>query len=345
MAKPIKENQNHCSVDQLPSRKIYSTFNNGKNGCAKSSSKTTEIENILKGKLKNEWVSGDESYAQRITKAWCTISRMNTEKKEKSPPCSTICDYFYYWLGDKLSNNLSGWGTTLQDIMPQIYTKLKDSNVQCEYIPMDTTVTHNLFPKRKIIFDYWHNYKTIWKQLQGDGDSCNTQFDSYLSAAEAVYGQVSANCGGKDRINDDFCNKFRKKFKEGAGSNNITEPSKLKDKATGGGDPPPSSDDEGDEANLDSCLKQLSSAVSSQHSAVAASSPQEAPALHSSSLQEGGAAAPSSSNTPVAPIVSSAVAGIGLPAAVTFLLYKLNIRFNNSGHFINNRFYRNFYQL
>ncbi|ANQ09202.1 Variable surface protein Vir7-like protein [Plasmodium coatneyi] len=168
--------------------------------------------------------------------------------RSKSETCEKLCEFFYYWLGDKLSSKWI-WKTTLQSTMEEIYTKLGASTDSCNYISMDNSVDHDIFPQRKIIFDYWHDYKTIIQKLSRSKESCSGKYDEYLQKAITAYGMVDANCG--KNITDDFCTEFRKKFKQNGDNNkNIPEPSKLASTEVPEGDLP--SDDEGDEANYTS---------------------------------------------------------------------------------------------
>ncbi|ANQ10522.1 KIR protein [Plasmodium coatneyi] len=304
-----KEDQNHCNVNELPSQKIYHHFkNNGKNQYGCDSSWSDEIGKILVNKLKE---TGDPStYGKEIAQAYCIVSKVRTGKEQA---CSTICNFFYYWLGDKLHNNLLTPGS-FKDIMEQICDKLKSfGGDHCTCRTMHTTFSKDIFPQRKTVFDYYYDYRTVWRKLKnsqaGSSSPCRNAYDTYINGATTAYGPVSANCpvnGG-----DEYCTEIVRKIKDGK---NIPRPSELKEKALsveGGEDLPPETKDE---TNLNSCLEQLSSATTSL-------SVQQILSDHSSSPQEGN----DSGSDIVTGVVTSAVGTlVGLPV-VSALLYKVII--------------------
>ncbi|ANQ09108.1 KIR protein [Plasmodium coatneyi] len=300
-----------CKLEDLPSKQIYTYFNNDGHKCANSDSKAQQISSILKDKIRDFWIDGDRNYAQRITSAWCLVSTVSTKGETQ---CDKTCDYFYFWLGDILCNK---WGSSssFKDTMREIYNKLNEQGAHCTYNDMHNTVSRDIFSKRKIIFDYYYDYRTIWKDLKSFKEYCTQVYKSYLDAATTAYRQVQANCGtGNRNNNDDFCKRFKEMFEDNDGK--IPKPSELQSKAMR---EDPASDNEGDEANLDSCLKQLFSVVAASSFGHKETSSHHSPP---SQLKSGAAAAGNSTNT-VVPIVSSAVTGISLPAAVTFFLYKV----------------------
>ncbi|ANQ05987.1 KIR protein [Plasmodium coatneyi] len=318
-----------CKVDQLPSRKIYAALGkNGKHTCTTSTSMTAEIENILWDKLKHQWRQQSWMYAQKIANAWCLLSTMNT-KKEQSPPCSVICDFFYFWLGDQLHGKLQGGHNALKSAIQSIYTKLSDdaNNGPCSHSFLQSTMSTEFLSRRKTIFDYYYDYRTIWKQIKNSqaekSSSCTNAYDTYLVGADGAkgvggaqnaYNMVGANCGTENH--HDFCKKFRAKFKKDGAKGTIPEPSKLKEQAQSGGDDPPSDTSvEGEDGknDLSSCLEEL-------YSVVVASS-KETSSHHSTSLQKEG----NDSGSGIVPgVVTSAVGTtlVGLPL-VTALLYKV----------------------
>ncbi|ANQ07135.1 KIR protein [Plasmodium coatneyi] len=286
-----------CSVDKLPSQKIYAALGkNGKHTCTNSSSWTTEVGSILKGKLRHSW-DDEEVYAKEITKSWCNVSTVLREK----PSCSAICNFFYYWLGGTLCDRLNTW-SSFKTIMQQIYSKLEDSDVQCTYISMQDTVDTEIFKQRKQLFDYYYDYRTILKELKictTTECSCKGKYDDYLKDVEDAHKQVEANCG---KGIDYYCNTFWNKLKD----SKIPKPPNLQNGITNGED---ITENEEDGADVLSCLTQLSSAIPELT--------EPTPALHSSSPQEGGSVAPAAVSA------AGGLAAIGFPA-VMFVLYKYN---------------------
>ncbi|ANQ10456.1 KIR protein [Plasmodium coatneyi] len=312
-----KHNHTECNVNDLPSQKIYNKFKNGgKHHQYKDSSckVTEEIGDILWDKMKPNYKGTVKP--EQVTGAWYLTSKLDTKKEQQS--CKVVCDFFYFWLGNLLSGKLSGWDTSLQEVMKQITEKLDGFNEVCVESNALQYLEENFNPQRKAIFDYYYDYKTIWRKLKncGSGESlCFEKYKDYLvgsngnGGAKQAYGRVQANCAIS---NDKFCTEFwKKKFQPNDGNNTIPRPSDLKSKATSEQDPP---SDGTDEVNLLSCLEELSAATT----AVVASS-ETTSSLQSSpsSRQENGSG--------VAPIVSSAVGTlIGIPAAI-FFLYKYKL--------------------
>ncbi|ANQ05917.1 KIR protein [Plasmodium coatneyi] len=316
-------NAGDCNVNDLPSQKIYNKFKNGGNDCASITSWEDNIVRILASTPGNRFV-GQTQYMTDIAQASCFLSKTKTE----NPPCSRICDFFYFWLGSKLCEKVSRINT-VYSIMQQIYEKLGGSSHQCKYKSMNDRVDCTAFKRRKKVFDYYHDYRMIWKELKActsEDSSCKGKYDTYLTGngvkeiggdrgADGAYGAIAA--GGTHSL-DDYFKKFWDKFEGNGdgGSGTIPPPSKLKEKALSeerGQDPPPASDEEGG-ANLVNCLTQLSSVV------VASSLPQqeEEPAGGSPST------AVENPSTVTPAVVSSTAALLGLPMAA-LLLYKYNL--------------------
>ncbi|ANQ10830.1 KIR protein [Plasmodium coatneyi] len=241
-----------CNVNDLPSKQIYQKFEqkNGKTKCPQCNSWADGITSILEDKLRDEWE--DWEYATEIAQAWCLISKLNTEEKQPSSPCKEkLCNFFYFWLGGTLCHRLKP-STWFQDTMQEIYTKLKGSNVQCEYIPIDGTIDRDLFKYRKIIFDYYYDYKTLKEQLKyppSEVSPCKVKYDAYLQDVEDAHKQVEANCGRTSK--DEYCNNFWNKFK----NSNIPKPPDLKSNIMNG------EDITEDGTDVLRCLTQLSSAI------------------------------------------------------------------------------------
>ncbi|ANQ09014.1 KIR protein [Plasmodium coatneyi] len=301
-----------CKVEDLPSRKVYKAFGkngeHGKHTCTDITNWEEQMEEIVTTALSSPLFDGLD-YVKEIAQASCLLSKLKTD----SSSCSRICDFFYFWLGDKLCEKVKNI-IKVRSIMQGIYQKLGSNNGQCNYQEMNDNFGCPNFRRAKTIFAYYHDYKTIWTALKDSksrgSSSCCTAYNDYLQQAQYAYGQIQA---GWSLNQDDYFAEFWDKFEgNGNGSGTIPKPGELKNKALSeGGDPPPLEGDE-DGTDVPSCLTQL------------LSQPSELAAAPSLPQQDGAAsAAAGSSSNIVAPIVSSAVAGIGLPAAVAFFLYKV----------------------
>ncbi|ANQ09933.1 KIR protein [Plasmodium coatneyi] len=308
-----------CKVEDLPSRKVYKAFGNnarhGEERCSEITSKEEEIEEILKGKLKNDWDPG--KYAKQIAPALCLLSKLDTKKKES---CEKICDFFYFWLGDILCNN---WRSTssFKDSMKEIYGKLKDLGGQCKYEAMHNNVSKTIFPQRKKVFDYLHDYKTIiqdLKESKSSGSSCCEDYATYLEQAISAYGQIEA---GWKVSSDEYFKKFWTQFKgNGNGdrgdSGKIPKPSNLNCEGIDGIVLESDAENE-DGTNLVNCLTQLSAESPELQSITETEHGPVSTEVHSSSVGR--------TSTPTAVTISGTLATAAV-ATISFLLYKVSTK-------------------
>ncbi|ANQ06186.1 KIR protein [Plasmodium coatneyi] len=295
-----------CSEDDLPSRRIYAAFEQkygDKQTCEHNSSWTEQMRTILEGNLRGIFKDEGE-YAKEITQAWCHVSKMNTTSQS---PCSVICDFFYFWLGNMLYDKWKGTAS-FKAIMENMYTKLQGFNNQCSYETIDNTDDTTLFKERKTIFDYYYDYRTIWKGINASKGSCTQVYNSYLEAADSAYRQLEASA---DSDNDDFCTKIVNKI--GDGKNKIPPPSQLQSKALSDGGkelPPGGEDGDGGGKDLLSCFTPKSKPNPN---------PNQAGSSGSFSDADNGSA--SSAMAPAA-FSSGALAAVALPTML-FFLYKV----------------------
>ncbi|ANQ10614.1 KIR protein [Plasmodium coatneyi] len=298
-----------CKVENLPSRKIYAAFeqkNGDKQTCEHRSSWTQGIENILKDKLKNEWVTANESYATKIARAWCLVSSILSKRESL---CSTICDFFYYWLGGILSENLSGWRISFATLMNEIYAQLQTlpGNSPCATIKTAPTTSTTFFKNRKIIFDYLYDCNTIRSPPQPGGKQCAGAYSTYKQEAEQKYGMVRAGCSHGTGSNDPCC----KKLKEMEGESGTPIPQNLSQLTC-------------TEVNMP---QQLLACIEQQHQdRSAGSEPPQKPEIQVHSKPEGSATTSpiggGGSGSAVIPGVSSILGIVGLPVTA-FFLYKV----------------------
>ncbi|ANQ10608.1 KIR protein [Plasmodium coatneyi] len=319
-----------CNVNTLPSKQIYAKFEENKNGgkqiCSDISTWTEGILDILGNKLKQNHMGAVKP--EEIANVWCSISKLNTKEKEPPPSCKVgvVCNFFYFWLGDKLEGKLQGGNAKLKEVIQSFFNKLSDSTGLCASTFLSSTMDTTFLKQRKKVFDYYYDYQTIWNQIKNsgsDGSSCAQKYDSYLNGVEEIstdggaddaYRKVQANCPSNG--GDNFCTEFwKKKFQQnghgGCGSKPIPPPSQLKEKATSPEEVLPPASDEED--SLDSCLTQLLS----QHSEITSLAGKEA---STDQLPQGGAGG--GTTTPV--VASSALGIVGLPA-LAFFLYKVKL--------------------
>ncbi|ANQ10578.1 KIR protein [Plasmodium coatneyi] len=231
---------------------------------------------------------------EEIANAWCILSKLNI----KGTQCEKLCDFFYFWLGDMLCDKFVR-NIQFQDIMQQIYTALNGSSDNCKYQPMHSTVSCSDFKKGKVVFDYYHDYRTIIRELKASEGSCathcTTKYKNYLDGADNKYKMVKA---GSSVNSHDYYDQIVKEIKD-----------------NGGSIPPPS---------------QLTCRTVSTEMLVSDEGDNED---GTDLLENGGGGTAGSTATPA--IISSVAATIGLPT-MTFLLYKYTSVFSFINNFFGN---------
>ncbi|ANQ07361.1 KIR-like CYIR protein [Plasmodium coatneyi] len=187
-------------MEQLPSYgQFYKKFDTGRTGC--------EAEPWVQG-LKDT-VDGHHStievHMDKIVGAWCCMSKMpegnNLNYNER-------CNFLYYWIGDFLFGELGDDAEIVMDLLNSIckyikstYPKEKDK-VICETIDKDK------FKRRKLIFDYWHDYTTLKGLISKSGDNCTSKYGIYLGTVEQAYSGIQKFC--QSNQTDPYCSEFNK---------------------------------------------------------------------------------------------------------------------------------------
>ncbi|ANQ10126.1 KIR protein [Plasmodium coatneyi] len=187
----------------LPSSNEYQNFElswepHSKNGTV--STIKGALQSALRGKLNNY------NCINKIAGVWYYITDV---MYKKSSSYDKRCDFFYYWLGSTVLDNLKE-GSSFQNAMYEIYTKLQESSGRNECPTITTTVDGVTFVQRKRMFDYWHDHSTIRTLVQKSGSSCDQQYGSYLGHIHAAYAAVEK---GYEGGSDEYWYKFWSKNK------------------------------------------------------------------------------------------------------------------------------------
>ncbi|CAA9987550.1 KIR protein [Plasmodium knowlesi strain H] len=262
--------ETECKLENLPSRKIYNKFKGNGHAnytCPNISSWTNEIENILDGKITNNYQHEVVPYSQQIAKTLCLLTKVNDKRTVGAPCEKVLCDFFYFWLSDLLHGKLRGVITVRQGgsqhisqkvVIRQIFETLNGlpSNL-CASRFMHNNIEADFNAQRRKILDYYYDHRTIWNNIknnQSAGSSCAVAYTQYLSDAQSAYGQLSATT---EDPNDHFLTNFWKKnFKD---QSKIPKPENLQSEATKRNPPALSGEEDSEIENLLSCLAQLSS--------------------------------------------------------------------------------------
>ncbi|ANQ06895.1 KIR protein [Plasmodium coatneyi] len=303
-------------LSRLLSKQTYGQFNagggsHGSTSCPWLEDKETEVKSILedRGILENR---GDaEDYAKKIIGAYCDASTMDGKK-----PYGTWCQFFYYWLGDLLSNQLHV--ASPFDTLKKIYEELENVSVQGACKNINENINEEIFPQVKIHFDYKQDYETLQSQLgngvsgvvvvsDGGTKTCDSTYHKHLEAITKACEAVVADCGERGpKKSGSYCGPLQ------------AAAAASTDGAAG-----------------EYCSTEKLDILTCKE---VRSKPQvEEPVAHSAAGIAG--STPAAGNHVTAPIVSSTLSILGLPAAA-FFLYKYTslpswIRNNIFG--INNR--------
>ncbi|GAB69920.1 hypothetical protein PCYB_006690 [Plasmodium cynomolgi strain B] len=167
-------------LGSLPTKYNYRNFDNGIGSCPGDvvgiSSGITEI---FRQFGLNEMIS------DKILRALCYVY----DKFKRNQVDDSICDYLYYWLGDRLINNLKNryeFNVVIYRLFDIFY---KNNNYQFCF-PRNTVMDFVYFQKTKLSFDYFKDYDKYILDLAKHNRSCkkNTLITlQYLSIIISSY--------------------------------------------------------------------------------------------------------------------------------------------------------------
>ncbi|ANQ08952.1 KIR protein [Plasmodium coatneyi] len=186
--------------DELPSKERYDNFDRGAGSTTGGGIWNKETE--IRAHLENELNKYDriKKHAGNITKAWCYVTNGANEegdyagevrRKEVSGP---VYDLFYFWLGDKVWNNL-GRDNTFSEVTDKIYRALKEkllSEYRCGTIYTD--ITQEYFKQMKILSNYQMDESTITEEPKGEGELCSARYEDYLQKVQYAYEIIQKEC-------------------------------------------------------------------------------------------------------------------------------------------------------
>ncbi|CAA9989460.1 KIR protein [Plasmodium knowlesi strain H] len=161
--------------------------------------------------LKNH--SWDDELAEKVVHTWCYV--MN--KVGRNGDTDGWCDYFYFWLGDKLYNGAEGH-STLYSVMNRVYLELRGSDVGNECNMKYAGMKKLDFIKMKKLHDYAGDRSFIqlgMNKINRDESaekSCTPALHKYLQNAKRAYEYIRARCQGRTR-EPDYCRDFDDKYK------------------------------------------------------------------------------------------------------------------------------------
>ncbi|ANQ05798.1 KIR protein [Plasmodium coatneyi] len=195
-------------MDDLPSQQIYAELKGAKDSRG-DVSVNDGIENLLSAQL------GGMDKAKSVLAAWSYASKKKEERDEEL--YKKYCNFFYYWLDDMIPT-ITGT-TPFYSVMELVYTQLQASGIEdgCPTINTSSHITKDLFKQRKLVFDYYEDYQTMYDELPNDKKWCTSKYQSYLQAVLSVYNDVLASCASDqtdDNSGDPCCVKVNQEPKE-----------------------------------------------------------------------------------------------------------------------------------
>ncbi|KNA02160.1 hypothetical protein PVNG_05501 [Plasmodium vivax North Korean] len=166
-------------VEGLQSKILYyNKFNNANDLYCSNDLTYASIKNKIKQYVKNEKIS------EELANGICYFNA-----EDEGDFCNTLCDYFYYWIGDKiynLSNSEDDFTTTINTIYTELRRNAKPYKCKCS----SKHKTNKNFKKIKIAYEYYNDYSTLEEQLKNNNKLCDKVYYNYLNNAVETYKSV-----------------------------------------------------------------------------------------------------------------------------------------------------------
>ncbi|ANQ10913.1 KIR-like protein [Plasmodium coatneyi] len=193
----------------FPSYKdFYQEFKDSKETqCDNGNGCSTEVQQYSLG---TKGLGGHEFHVQ---KALAYLLKTYGDKGSKKSLECTARHFFYYWLGDIISNGNWKSSNFPADISVICRAINQPSGKQPYGIPCDNP-DKEIFSKRKAIFDYSYNYSRIKEILENGGPNCNRGWLNYLKDVSIACQDVEKDCAGRKEENEGrvYCEEFKTKY-------------------------------------------------------------------------------------------------------------------------------------
>lgn len=145
-----------------------------------------------------------QNVSYNLARALCTVSYI----KDEDMSYTERCHFLYYWIGDTLYKYLKN-EQLFSPIMDDLYNAINKFKVPNKCNIIYHSISKDFFNKRKIVYDYIQNYRTIKQFLTDHSCSCNREYKSYISNSVRIYNDVYNTCDGNS---DTYCTKFQENF-------------------------------------------------------------------------------------------------------------------------------------
>ncbi|GAW84215.1 variable surface protein [Plasmodium gonderi] len=202
------------SLSTLPSVAFYKLV--------ESSNETCHIENETELRHVLTVHNKIQPIIEEILKSICYIRNHYT----LVPNQKDLCDYFYYWLGNKIHNMLKNDGN-FNGIIDACYTGLSINggprvcNKPLNYVDIKD------FIQMKIIHDYNMDREVIEQYLSNTESSCFPEIKRYLEKVDEFYNGIYRACFTNEKAQ--YCDIYKKLFPEDKNGSNKLSPIKCKE--------------------------------------------------------------------------------------------------------------------
>ncbi|ANQ10531.1 KIR protein [Plasmodium coatneyi] len=134
---------------------------------------------------------------------------MNLQKEKQQPLDYDPWEFFYYWLGTKVKDNLNSH-YTFEQVMETIYDGFPKNNGNSICTNLYPGISHSIFDMRKILFDFSYNYDTVQSEVkQGNNSRCE-KINSSMGDINLKYQSMKGTCTGSGT--DPYCTIFESKY-------------------------------------------------------------------------------------------------------------------------------------
>ncbi|GAB67778.1 KIR-like CYIR protein [Plasmodium cynomolgi strain B] len=147
---------------------------------------------------------------------------------DHTKPYGQWCHLFYYWLGDKVKDNLR-LGSFPQ-VMKKIYSKLPEEQCNGKCIDIYPDIYEQLFGWSKDIFDSFYNYNVAKSTEKGGKIPWCEKYNNSLEGATTAYGQVQKLCASDGAEYCIIWNKSKEYFPNGPQNLKCTAEQELEEK-------------------------------------------------------------------------------------------------------------------
>ncbi|ANQ07242.1 KIR protein [Plasmodium coatneyi] len=187
----------------LPSSNAYKTLEISQK-LYKAEALVSIIETYIRSAVHNH--TENPNCIDEIASAWycvnMVISKQSTYSKDER------CNFFYYWLGHMLNGKLKNT-SKFGEVMNEIYAGLSQFTDEDVCPKVQTNIDITLFNRRKIVFDYWYNYKTMRTQWESPEFHCDSSYKAYFDRALSAYNDVQTDCDNNEKNkHGSYCLKF-----------------------------------------------------------------------------------------------------------------------------------------